>query len=213
MEDIDKISEQILRILSGGDPAIETKIELAEIKRLVKLYANDLGFEDWVNNKQLEGQSNVNAAWLVDYAITLFSPSELPAYATGVLATEKLGLLPASYLKLPQDGGFHNVYYVDSGKRKKIVYLPPNVFAQDRTDVQRATSKYFFTLKAGKIIITNSCPNERVIPTSIIATMAVATEATIDDVRGAWIIQKVLPILQVQMGARVDNVANNNPTP
>jgi hypothetical protein len=63
------------------------------------------------------------------------------------------------------------------------------------------------------MIIFDGCFDRQVPLTSVIITLAVANEETIDDVRGLEIIQKVVPILQLQMRQKTDMVTDNNPTP
>jgi hypothetical protein len=204
MEDIKKISEQILRILSGGDPAIETKVEISEIERLVKLTAADVGFNEWVNNKKLEFNSNPNSSWLYEYNVSL---------SNGAITSEKIGLLPSAYLRLPGDKGFFGVHYIADNKRERIPYIPYSVFINQRSSSQSALGDLLYTLKAGQMIIFDGCFDRQVPLTSVIITLAVANEETIDDVRGLEIIQKVVPILQLQMRQKTDMVTDNNPTP
>lgn len=197
------LAEQIRRILCGGDPAIEAKIEIAEIEKAVEQAAQVVAREEFFENYKIENQYVSNSKWLVDFDY-LLSP--------GALLSEKYALLPEAYISMPKDKGVISVSYIANNKRTFITYMSPSVYAQPRSGAVKATSDYFYTLKAGKIIVMNGCPSKNNILKDVTVVMAVANDATITDAQGLLIISKVLPILRMQMGMKTDMVTDNNPT-
>jgi hypothetical protein len=201
--DFEKIVEQILRIVSGGDPAIESKIELAEIEQLVVSAGNDLGFEEWVKNKREENQSSPSSDWLMDYDVTL-TPSPV--------SNEKIAILPTGYISIPKDRGVNAVRYIADGKWQRIAYVTPAEYTFTRSDNDAAIGDYLYTIKSGKIIIFATCQDKEVEIANINATLAVSNSSTIDNAKAVWIIGKVVPLLQAQMARKTDMVTDNNPT-
>jgi hypothetical protein len=201
--DVDKISEQILRMLSGGDPAIESKIELAEIKLLVIQAGNDVAFDEYINNKKLDGQENPSSDWLMDFDITLTANS---------LTNEKTASLPVAYVSIPRDRGVYAVRYVSDGAYSQINYAPYSSYVSPRNDSDAAMGPYLYTIKAAALIVYATCSDKTVDPANVIVTMAVSNETTIDNAKAIAVIQKVLPLLQAQMRAKPDMVTDNNPT-
>lgn len=200
---MEKIVDQILRILSGGDAAIESKIELAEIEQMVKNAAADLALEEWMMNRKKDYQQAPNSSWLVEFEYTL-GPSPI--------VNEKIALLPDAYIRLPKDRGLFSVFYVSDGQRINVTYMPPAVYVQPRSDTQKATNNYFYTIRAGKMIVFNSCEDKSVAINKVTAIMSVPNSLTIDKSRALWIIKTVVPILRQQMLTRSDMVTDNNPT-
>jgi|GEM_PF-4473924 len=200
---MEKIVEQVIRILSGGDPAIESKIELAEVEQMVKNAAADMALEEWLMNRKNEYQQAPNSSWLAEFEYTL-GPS--------LIANEKIALLPDAYIRLPKDKGVFSVFYISDGQRINITYMPPAVHLSPRSDTQKATNNYFYTLRAGKMIVFNSCEDKAVAITKVTAVMSVPNALTIDESRALWIIKTVVPILRQQMLVRSDMVTDNNPT-
>ena len=200
---MEKTVEQILRILSGGDAAIESKIELAEIEQMVKNAAADLALEEWMMNRKNDYQQAPNSSWLAEFEYTL-GPSPI--------VNEKIALLPDAYIRLPKDRGLFSVFYVSDGQRINVTYMPPAVYVQPRSDAQKATNNYFYTLRADKMIVFNSCEDKSVAINKVIAIMSVPNSLTIDESRALWIIKTVVPILRQQMLTRSDMVTDNNPT-
>ena len=196
-----KLAEQILRIVSGGDPAIESKIELAELEFQIELAGNVVGRQTYFENRQAEGQGEVNGCWVIEYPITL---------SAGRFPSEKFATLPAVYLDLPQDRGVVDAFYIREGRPYSIVYVPNNQFGSNSPSVQ-ALGKYIYTVQNGRLTVSTTCYEEANRLTTIYAKLAVANETTIDQAKGLMVIERVLPWALRQAGIQTDMVTDSNP--
>jgi hypothetical protein len=196
-----KLAEQILRMVSGGDPAIESKIELAELEYQIGLAGNVTGMQNLSNAIQGENQHFLGGEYTVEYTVTL---------AAGKIRSEKLCPLPVSYIGLAQDKGIISVYYVRDGVIYPIRYLPGNAYGNSSGSAFQATSAYFYTVQSGKLLIIDPCFSDTNPLTSVYVQLAVNNDTT-NDMYGALIIEKVLPWARLQAGMKTDMVTDNNP--
>jgi hypothetical protein len=198
---VTNLATQILRMVSGGDPAVESKIELAELEYQIKLAGATVGKDEYLEAKKLENQGYVDGSWIVEYSIVTTS---------GPIASERVAVLPEAYLSIAGDKGVHKVTYISDGKRYTITQLPGPLFGT-RMTARAATSKYYYTVKAGRLIISNDCEEDTNRIGTIYVDLAVSNDTTIDAAIGALIIERVLPWARLQAAIRPDMVADNSP--
>jgi hypothetical protein len=196
-----KLAEQILRMVSGGDPAIESKIELAELEYQITLAGSITGMQNLINGIQSENRQFLGGEYTVEYPVVL---------TNGKIISEKLCPLPASYIGLTQDKGILNVYYIKNNTMYPIRYLPGNSYANASGSAFQATASYFYTVQSGKLIILDPCYDATNQLTSVYVQLSVNNETT-TDMYGALIIEKILPWARLQAGIRTDMVTDNNP--
>lgn len=198
-----KLAEQILRMVSGGDPSLESKIELAELEYQIELAGQIVGMEMLSNGIKSENQHYSGGEWIVEYQVNL---------TAGKIKSEKICPLPVDYIGLVQDKGIQNVFYIRESRIYPIVYIPSSLYGAAGGDTFQATTKYFYTVQSGKLIILDPCYKDENRLTSVYVQLAVNNETT-RDIYGALIIEKALPWAQKQVGMRTDMVTDNNPTP
>jgi hypothetical protein len=196
-----KLAEQILRMVSGGDPAIESKIELAELEYQITLAGSITGMQNLINGIQSENRQFLGGEYTVEYLVTL---------TAGKIKSEKLCPLPASYIGLAQDKDVLNVYYIRDNTMYPIRYLPGNSYSNASGSAYQATASYFYTVQSGKLIILDPCYDATNQLISVYVQLAVNNETT-TDMYGALIIEKILPWARLQAGIRTDMVTDNNP--
>jgi hypothetical protein len=196
-----KLAEQILRMVSGGDPAIESKIELAELEYQITLAGSITGMQNLINGIQSENRQFLGGEYTVEYLVTL---------TAGKIKSEKLCPLPTSYIGLAQDKGVLNVYYIRDNTMYPIRYLPGNSYSNASGSAYQATASYFYTVQSGKLIILDPCYDATNQLISVYVQLAVNNETT-TDMYGALIIEKILPWARLQAGIRTDMVTDNNP--
>ena len=196
-----KLAEQILRMVSGGDPAIESKIELAELEYQITLAGSITGMQNLINGIQSENRQFLGGEYTVEYLVTL---------TAGKIKSEKLCPLPTSYIGLAQDKGILNVYYIRDNTMYPIRYLPGNSYSNASGSAYQATASYFYTVQSGKLIILDPCYDATNQLISVYVQLAVNNETT-TDMYGALIIEKILPWARLQAGIKTDMVTDNNP--
>ena len=196
-----KLAEQILRMVSGGDPAIESKIELAELEYQITLAGSITGMQNLINGIQSENRQFLGGEYTVEYLVTL---------TAGKIKSEKLCPLPTSYIGLAQDKGVLNVYYIRDNTMYPIRYLPGNSYSNASGSAYQATASYFYTVQSGKLIILDPCYDATNQLISVYVQLAVNNETT-TDMYGALIIEKILPWARLQAGIKTDMVTDNNP--
>lgn len=188
-------------MVSGGDPAIESKIELAELEYQITLAGSITGMQNLINGIQSENRQFLGGEYTVEYLVTL---------TAGKIKSEKLCPLPTSYIGLAQDKGVLNVYYIRDNTMYPIRYLPGNSYSNASGSAYQATASYFYTVQSGKLIILDPCYDATNQLISVYVQLAVNNETT-TDMYGALIIEKILPWARLQAGIRTDMVTDNNP--
>lgn len=197
-----KLAEQILRMVSGGDPAVESKIELAELEYQIQLAGNVVGRQEYFEQRQAENQHFANGKWIVEYQITL---------SNGKIESEKVASLPAAYIDLPYNKGVFKAYYVKGQTTYPIIELPGPVYGNMTGNVVWATSKFYYVVQAGKLLILARSQEDANTLTTVYVQLAVANTATIDEAVGALVIERVLPWARLQVSQRNDKVSDDNP--
>jgi hypothetical protein len=198
-----KLAEQILRMVSGGDPAVESKIRLAELEYQIQLAGNIVGRQEYFEQRAAENQHYLNGRWAVEYQITL---------SAGKIDSEKVATLPAVYIDLPYNKGVQKVYYVKDEKTYNITELPGPLYGNMTGNVVWATSKFYYVVRNGALIIAARSQEDVNRLTSVYVELGVATTTTLDEAVGFLIIERVLPWARLQAGIRNDKVTDSNPT-
>jgi hypothetical protein len=207
------LAEQVVLMLSGGRMTVEG-IDTREIENLCREADQDVGRDTYFLNYKAENQRTVGGEWLVNYQIRL-TDDTIEGY--------KEAILPANFLMLPKNRGVVRAKimgtYVDStntltpySSQKQAALDAINWELYDSLkggSVLKFSNPFYYALVAKKLLILPAC-NAKYDFNTINVTLAVANEATLTEVRGLLIIQKVLPLAQLRKGTKADMITDQN---
>lgn len=192
------IADQLILMFTGGRPTVEG-IYKEEIVALVYEALASVAVEDYYTQYKLENQStSVNGAWQTVLPLTLTYDNVLGYYAA---------TLPEHFVVLPKNRGVVSV--MAEGKRLDMIEWERYATLKSGTLLAFA-GKFYHAVLAGKIVILPAC-NEKHKFTSVLATLAMANDASLTDAQAMLVFNKVMPILQMRYRTKPDMVTNENP--
>jgi hypothetical protein len=192
------LADQLILLFTGGRPTVEG-IYKEEIEALVKEALAQIAVEDYYNTYKLENQSTtVNGSWQTVLPLQLFYNSDLGYFAAD---------LPADFIVLPKNRGV--VAVMAEGKRLDQIDWERYAALKGGT-LLAFSNKFYYAVIAGKIVILPACQDKHKW-TSILATLAIANDASATQAQAMLVFAKVMPIMQMRYRIKPDMVTNENP--
>jgi hypothetical protein len=179
------LADQLILLFTGGRPTVEG-IYKEEIEALVKEALAQIAVEDYYNTYKLENQSTtVNGSWQTVLPLQLFYNSDLGYFAAD---------LPADFIVLPKNRGV--VAVMAEGKRLDQIDWERYAALKGGT-LLAFSNRFYYAVIAGKIVILPACQDKHKW-TSILATLAIANDASATQAQAMLVFAKVMPIMQNQ---------------
>jgi hypothetical protein len=192
------LADQLILLFTGGRPTVEG-IYKEEIEALVKEALAQIAVEDYYNTYKLENQSTtVNGSWQTVLPLQLFYNSDLGYFAAD---------LPADFIVLPKNRGV--VAVMAEGKRLDQIDWERYAALKGGT-LLAFSNRFYYAVIAGKIVILPACQDKHKW-TSILATLAIANDASATQAQAMLVFAKVMPIMQMRYRIKPDMVTNENP--
>ena len=192
------LADQLILLFTGGRPTVEG-IYKEEIEALVKEALAQIAVEDYYNTYKLENQSTaVNGSWQTVLPLQLFYNSDLGYFTAD---------LPPDFIVLPKNRGV--VAVMAEGKRLDQIEWERYAALKGGT-LLAFSNKFYYAVIAGKIVILPACQDKHKW-TSILATLAIANDASVTQAQAMLVFAKVMPIMQMRYRIKPDMVTNENP--
>lgn len=192
------LADQLILLFTGGRPTVEG-IYKEEIEALVKEALAQIAVEDYYNTYKLENQStSVNGSWQTVLPLQLVYNSELGYYTAN---------LPDDFITLPKNRGV--VAVMAEGKRLDQIEWERYAALKGGT-LLAFSNRFYYAVIAGKIVILPACQDKHKW-TSILATLAIANDASATQAQAMLVFAKVMPIMQMRYRIKPDMVTNENP--
>lgn len=192
------LADQLILLFTGGRPTVEG-IYREEVEALVKQALAQVAVEDYYANYKAENQSQaVNGSWQTVLPLTLSLDPDI-GY--------NVAQLPPDFIALPKNRGVVSV----TAQGKKLDHIQWERYAGLKGGTLLAfANKFYYGVVAGKIVILPAC-QDPIKFTSILATLAISNDASVNDANAMLVFQKVLPIMQMRYRVKPDMVTNENP--
>lgn len=192
------LADQLILLFTGGRPTVEG-IYKEEIEALVKEALAQIAVEDYYNTYKLENQStSVNGSWQTVLPLQLVYNSDLGYYTAN---------LPDDFITLPKNRGVVSV--MAEGKRLDQIEWERYAALKGGT-LLAFSNRFYYAVIAGKIVILPACQDKHKW-TSILATLAIANDASATQAQAMLVFAKVMPIMQMRYRIKPDMVTNENP--
>lgn len=192
------LADQLILLYTGGRPTVEG-IYKEEIEALVKEALAQIAVEDYYNTYKLENQStSVNGSWQTVLPLQLVYNSDLGYYTAN---------LPDDFITLPKNRGVVSV--MAEGKRLDQIEWERYAALKGGT-LLAFSNRFYYAVIAGKIVILPACQDKHKW-TSILATLAIANDASATQAQAMLVFAKVMPIMQMRYRIKPDMVTNENP--
>lgn len=192
------LADQLILLFTGGRPTVEG-IYKEEIEALVKEALAQIAIEDYYNTYKLENQStSVNGSWQTVLPLQLVYNSDLGYYTAN---------LPDDFITLPKNRGV--VAVMAEGKRLDQIDWERYAALKGGT-LLAFSNKFYYAVIAGKIVILPACQDKHKWM-SILATLAIANDASATQAQAMLVFAKVMPIMQMRYRIKPDMVTNENP--
>jgi hypothetical protein len=192
------LADQLILLFTGGRPTVEG-IYKEEIEALVKEALAQIAVEDYYNTYKLENQStSVNGSWQTVLPLQLVYNSDLGYFTAD---------LPPDFIVLPKNRGV--VAVMAEGKRLDQIEWERYAALKGGT-LLAFSNKFYYAVISGKIVILPACQDKHKW-TSILATLAIANDASATQAQAMLVFAKVMPIMQMRYRIKPDMVTNENP--
>jgi len=199
-ESINYLANQIIMLYSKGRPNVEG-IDEREVEAWVKEALAKVGVAEYWQNYKAMNQGIVEGHWLVPFQIGLTNDAVLG---------RKVAVLTESPLALPKNRGIVRVKTPSGLTLSKVDFDAWD--DMQGGSVMEFTNSWFYAPMAGKILILPACKKTITVPfTSVIATLAVANNATLTESQTILVYSWVFPQMDKRYGIQPDTKTDNYP--